>query len=60
MFHQKMICQILDGIINEMNSLIYDYVKGHPNLVNMHSYKKIVVIVAILVLKALASTHLVT
>jgi hypothetical protein len=25
MFHQKMICQMFDGIINEMNSLIYDY-----------------------------------
>jgi len=25
MFHKKMIYQILDGIINEMNSLIYDY-----------------------------------
>ncbi len=24
-FQQKMICQILDGIINEMNSLINDY-----------------------------------
>jgi len=25
MFQQKMICQILDGVINEMNSLIRDY-----------------------------------
>jgi hypothetical protein len=25
MFHQKMIYQKLDGIINKMNSLIYDY-----------------------------------
>jgi hypothetical protein len=24
-FQQKMILQILDGIINEINSLIYDY-----------------------------------
>jgi hypothetical protein len=25
MFHQKMICQILDAIINKVNSLICDY-----------------------------------
>jgi len=34
-------------------------VKGHPNLINMHSYKKIVMTVAVLVFNAFASTHLV-
>jgi hypothetical protein len=55
-----MIYQILDGIINKMNSLIGDIVKGHPNLVNMHSYINFVVIVVVLVVNALASTPLVT
>ncbi len=59
MFQYKMIYQILDGIINEMNSMIYTIVKGHPNLVNMHSYKKIVVTTAILIFNDLASIHLV-
>jgi hypothetical protein len=31
MFHKKMICQILDGIINKMNSLICDYNWRTPN-----------------------------
>jgi hypothetical protein len=35
-------------------------VKGHPNFVNMHSYKKFVVTTTILVFNGLASTHLVT
>jgi hypothetical protein len=34
-------------------------VKGHPNLVNMHSYKKIVETIAVLVFNIFASTHLV-
>jgi hypothetical protein len=34
-------------------------VKGHPNLVNMHSYKKNVVYVIVSVLNALVFTHLV-
>jgi hypothetical protein len=34
-------------------------VKGHPNLVNMHSYINFVVITIVLILNALASTHLV-
>ncbi len=59
MFQQKMICQILDDIINEMNSLIMPIVKGHPNLVNMHSYINFATITIILVFNALASTHLV-
>jgi len=35
-------------------------VKGHPNMVNMHSYKKFVITIVVLVFNALASTHLVT
>jgi hypothetical protein len=34
-------------------------VKGHPNLINMHSYKKTFVVVVVLVFNALVSTHLV-
>jgi hypothetical protein len=34
-------------------------VKGHPNLVNMHSYRNFVEIITILVLNIFASTHLV-
>jgi hypothetical protein len=34
-------------------------VKGHPNLVNMHSYKKKFVTIAVLAFNALTSTHLV-
>jgi hypothetical protein len=34
-------------------------IKGHPNLINMHSYKKFVVTIVILALNAIASTHLV-
>ncbi len=59
MFQQKMTCKILDGIINEINSLSTTIVKGHPNLVNMHSYRNFAIIVIILVLNAFVSTHLV-
>jgi hypothetical protein len=59
MFQQKMICKILDGIINEINSLSMTIVKGHSNWVNMHSYRNFVIIVVILVLNAFVSTHLV-
>ncbi len=55
-----MIDQIFDNIINEMNSLICDYSQRNPNLVNMHSYKKFVVTVVVLVFNVLASTHLIT
>jgi hypothetical protein len=34
-------------------------IKGHPNLVNMHSYKKFVETITTLVLNIFASTHLV-
>ncbi len=34
-------------------------VKGHPNLVNMHSYKFFIVTTTILVLNVFASTNLV-
>jgi hypothetical protein len=60
MFQQKMIYHILimaSLMIWIPWSMII--VKGYPNLVNMHSYKKIVMAVIILVLNVLASTHLV-
>jgi hypothetical protein len=34
-------------------------VRGHPNLVIIHSYKNLAVIIVILVMSAFASTHLV-
>jgi hypothetical protein len=34
-------------------------VKGHPNLVNMHSYNYFAMNVVILILNVIASTHLV-
>jgi hypothetical protein len=59
MFHNKMVNEVLDYIINKMGTLIGQMVNGHPNLVRICSYRNLVVTTTMLVQNAWASTHFV-
>jgi len=43
-----------------MSAMVYDNIKGHPNYVNICSYKNVADIITMLVCNACASTNLVT
>jgi hypothetical protein len=54
-----MIHQVSNGVVNKMYSLVYNQVEMAPKLVKMRLCRNLVVVVTMLVLKAMAPTHLV-